>query len=436
MWGHVFEPATGTVVYTITLTVKAGQKWRAHTSAKPAAHLVADVVRVDPTDPTNGTNRNTYVCATNHTPTNFTTDLAAGRWTLVQTGEVSDSTTRTVTVTAALSDTWAGGKYYVSNDGNYANAPSGFTTQTTLPSLSVANRLVLVNYGNGGNYGSVAVGASRVYVMKDPTSTNKPKMGRMTMGGTGSVVARTDANLGAQHVSGQVDCMYYQNDVIHTDPGSCVLYFDPAVNDPFTNMVRPWFVENIAGDTVNPIAGIYGAGLQPMILGNEAGWLPPYGTFGSETASQGQQHSCRIFVWQELVIGHNWLKGGSTDGIRLALKLPSQGFTEWPTTSASSYASEYAVIANNRFGNSVDNNDWQVDVGPQNDTHAEGIGYVILENNECVNGSKTSTNLLVTGKHITTRGNYVSNAGTLVISTDLANSGGIPSDWRGPYHGA
>jgi hypothetical protein len=410
---HVFD--NGTQVHTVTLTVKVGLPWRTNTNASPTQYIVDDLVRQ---------NGNTYFCAVAHTPGVFATDLATGKWTLLQVGEISSSTTQNITVQSHLDATWAGGKYYVSSSGNFARAPSGWITQTIVPSVTVNNRVIWLR-GDGDSYAGFDVQGTNIKVYGDPGNTTAPNIGRLRIGGTKSSVSRVNGSTGGQIVDGAVDCMYYNNTLSHTDPSSIVLYFEQVGSDTFQTIVRPWFVGNDCVDQPNSIAGIYGAGFQPVIMGNTAGWIPPYGA--------DQQHSCRVYSWWELIVAHNWLKGGSTDGIRHALKLPSQGFVEWPTTSPNAYASEYCVVANNTFGNTQDNDDWNVDIGPQNDTHAEGIGYAIMENNTFINGTKTSTNILYTGKFMCMRGNTVSNAATLTYSMNAASQSGIPQNWRGPY---
>src|ERR1700740_2714929 len=308
---HVFD--SGTKTHNVTLTVKVGLPWGTATTQVPRTYLVDDFVRQG---------GNTYRCLVGHDPGVFATDLGAGKWVLYQTGEISNSTSMSITATDAGSYAWTN-KVYVSPSANYTNAPGGYTTQTTLPSLSTNNTRVLLR-GNE-SYGNIALNGTYCQVAWDGFGGIAPNVVTMTMGGTNSSIIGMNATKGAQLLAGQTDCMYYNNTVTHSDVGAIVMYFDPAVNDPYTNMVRPWYVGNNCPDTTQPTYGAYGAGLQPVFMGNTAGWNSPFGA--------DQEHSCRIFEGWQGFIAHNWWKGGSTDGIRLSLKIHALGFCEWTALS-------------------------------------------------------------------------------------------------------
>jgi hypothetical protein len=71
------------------------------------------------------------------------------------------------------------------------------------------------------------------------------------------------------------------------------------------------------------------------------------------------------------VIAHNALRGRSSDGVRVALKLHSGGLDEYNDNYALSrngWATRQVVIANNRLGDSDDNNSFIGGASPENNT--------------------------------------------------------------------
>jgi hypothetical protein len=129
------------------------------------------------------------------------------------------------------------------------------------------------------------------------------------------------------------------------------------------------------------------------------------------------------------------MRGISSDGIRHSLKLHSMGLNPYAdgfiddTSGTGGWASSQIVIANNVFGNAADNNAWTTIVAPQNDTVAEGLEKVILENNRYVRGPNTLNDLVIAGRNITYRTNALPTGASIIVGTD---NGVLPSTWTGP----
>ena len=153
---------------------------------------------------------------------------------------------------------------------------------------------------------------------------------------------------------------------------------------------------------------------------------------------KAQMHSARFSALDRGFLGHNEFQGISADGIRHSLKLHSNGLNPYAdgsindTSGQGGWASGRNVIANNLFGNALDNNDWTVAVSPQNDQYAEGIEKTIVENNRFVQGTKTSTDLILAGRNLIWRGNSRVGASG-AIRESQAHDGALPADWKGPY---
>ncbi|HEY9096281.1 MAG TPA: hypothetical protein VIN35_11090, partial [Hydrogenophaga sp.] len=162
-------------------------------------------------------------------------------------------------------------------------------------------------------------------------------------------------------------------------------------------------VENqVHGSTANPMMNMAGEGSRFVILGNDMG--------------TAKQHTVRIWGMHKGFIAHNALRGRSSDGIRVALKVHSGGLGEYNDNYAISrgaWASRQIVIANNRLGDSSDNNSFTGGASPQNNTDSsrEGLEDVILENNVFVRGPKTNTEFILMGRRMTSRGNVRADGG-------------------------
>ncbi|MEZ5702014.1 MAG: hypothetical protein R3E42_08715 [Burkholderiaceae bacterium] len=117
-----------------------------------------------------------------------------------------------------------------------------------------------------------------------------------------------------------------------------------------------------------------GEGSRFVILGNDMG--------------TAKQHTVRIWGMHKGFIAHNALRGRSSDGIRVALKVHSGGLGDYSddyAVSGSTWASRQIVIANNRLGDPSDNNSFTGGASPQNNTDSsrEGLEDVIREQRVC-----------------------------------------------------
>ena len=349
-----------------------------------------------------------------------------------------------VAVTVTVADpnlTFAGTKTVcVSPAKDYTGCPSGASQVTAYPALPWSGKRVLLHAGESFGAISLLDGNSNVQVGSYGTGP-KPIVASVGIGNWRPTTPAfpTDITVMDLDVSNQIAqslgqrVLVMRNDV-HLTPNSGGIPLSMGLADywyrgdphrtvaqsAFYNAREIFFVANnaLGTNTATGIAGFSGDGSRVAMLGNRFG--------------KYQQHSVRIGALYKGVLAHNEFQGISADGSRHALKLHSQGPTMtysdgWinDTSGRNGWISEQIVIANNVFGNAADNNAWTVEISAQNDTVEECIRDVIVENNKFIRGSKTSTDLVLTGKNITVRGNGA-------IRTGHVN-GVIPTSCLGPY---
>ena len=185
-------------------------------------------------------------------------------------------------------------------------------------------------------------------------------------------------------------------------------------------------VENqVRGSTSNPMMNMAGEGSRFVVMGNDMG--------------TAQQHTVRIWGMYKGFIAHNALRGRSSDGIRVALKVHSGGLGDYNDNYAISrdtWASRQIVIANNRLGDTSDNNSFTGGASPQNNTDSsrEGLEDVVLENNVFVRGPNTNTEFILMGRRMTSRGNTRADGGVPNINQYSNSYQLLPSDWVGPFY--
>jgi hypothetical protein len=185
-------------------------------------------------------------------------------------------------------------------------------------------------------------------------------------------------------------------------------------------------VENrVRGSAANPMMNMAGEGSRFVILGNDMG--------------TAKQHTVRIWGMHKGFIAHNALRGRSSDGIRVALKVHSGGLGDYNddyAISGSTWASRQIVIANNRLGDASDNNSFTGGASPQNNTDSsrEGLEDVILENNVFVRGPKTNTEFILMGRRMTSRGNLRADGGKPNINQFDNSYRLLPPEWVGPFY--
>lgn len=147
---HIYDDADGTTAgdKTVTLTVYGGHPWQAGGQSRMQT-IVYDVGAAVWVDPAGGTNYNTYICATSHSPSSsFSTDLAAGKWTLLQTGRIASAPVQKTFTCKAYS---AANTLVVNPTGTDDGTVPGATYRSTMPNAATANgKLTLVKRGMTG----------------------------------------------------------------------------------------------------------------------------------------------------------------------------------------------------------------------------------------------------------------------------------------------
>ncbi|MEZ5707607.1 MAG: PKD domain-containing protein [Burkholderiaceae bacterium] len=194
-------------------------------------------------------------------------------------------------------------------------------------------------------------------------------------------------------------------------------YFQPRELFVVENQVR--------GSLSNPMMNMAGEGSRFVVMGNDMG--------------TAQQHTVRIWGMYKGFIAHNALHGRSSDGIRVALKVHSGGLGDYNDNYAISrdtWASRQIVIANNRLGDTSDNNSFIGGASPQNNTDSsrEGLEDVVLENNVFVRGPNTNTEFILMGRRMTSRGNTRADGGVPNINQFSNSYQLLPADWVGPFY--
>jgi hypothetical protein len=185
-------------------------------------------------------------------------------------------------------------------------------------------------------------------------------------------------------------------------------------------------VENqLRGSTTNPHINMVAIGSQFVIMGNDMG--------------TAQQHTLRLYNMNKGFIAHNALRGRSSDGIRHALKIHSGGLGAYDDNygiSGSTWASRQIVIANNRLGDSTDNNSFTGGAAPQNNgpDSREGLEDVVLENNVFHRGPNTNTEFILMGRRMSSRGNTRADGGVPNINQFGNSYQLLPADWVGPFY--
>jgi len=350
-----------------------------------------------------------------------------------------------VAVTITVADpnvVYAGAKTIcVSAAKDYAGCPTGAAQQTAMPNGTGWNgKRVLLRAGEKFGDISVLDGNASVQIGAYGVGA-KPVVASVGIGNWQPQTAAfpTDITVMDLNVSNQISqslgsrVLVLRNDV-HLTPNSGGIALtmgeldywyrgDPnrkVAQSAFYNAHEIFFVENnaLGADTKTGMAGFWGDGSRIALLGNRFG--------------RYQQHSARFSALHKSVLAHNEFQGISADGMRVALKLHSMGDTRtytdgWinDTSGRGGWLSEQIVIANNVFGNPADNNVWTVAIGPQNATVEECVRDVIVENNKFLRGPKTATDLVMTGKSFTLRGN-----GAITTGND---NGVLPKECLGPY---
>jgi hypothetical protein len=73
-----------------------------------------------------------------------------------------------------------------------------------------------------------------------------------------------------------------------------------------------------------------------------------------------------------------------------------------------------------------------VAICPQNDTSAEGVTNVLIQNNAFIRNSHTVQDLTLAGKQLTYRNNTVKSGGS--FWEGIGHDAALPTSWKGPYY--
>lgn len=318
---------------------------------------------------------------------------------------------------------------------------------TALPSAATFNgRRVLLRRGE--TFGSISIqhGSENVQVGAFGTGA-KPRVSSVTVGSmrpTSSAFPRDISIMdltilnGFEQVVTMSRLLLYRNTfeaptgefrVAQINLASALAYvvqnFTLAANQ-YSQPKEIFVVENqLRGSTSNPLMNMVGEGSRFVILGNDMG--------------TAQQHTVRLYAMHKGYIAHNALRGRSSDGIRVALKIHSGGLGNYDDNyaiSGSSWASRQIVIANNRLGDSTDNNSFTGGTSPQNNgpDSREGLEDVVLENNVFHRGPNTNTEFILMGRRMTSRGNTRADGGAPNINQYNNSYQLLPAEWVGPFY--
>jgi len=231
--------------------------------------------------------------------------------------------------------------------------------------------------------------------------------------------------------------LFYKNDLSGDagfrfgDLGGWGLY-DPYRSVPTSQFYNPtelFFVENTStGNTTTNGGNAFGWGARMAWMGND---------FGVTT-----YHNLRVTQSYKSFYGHNRLRGISSTGGYHAFKLHGcaqtsncldKTYNDSMVASSGGWPSQYNVVANNEFSSAQDNNGWVTMFGPENDTYAEGVLDMVVENNRYVHPQSWQTDLLMTGRNFTYRGNARVD-GSAPSYLFNQHGGGLPTNWKGPYY--
>ncbi|MCO5978892.1 hypothetical protein, partial [Ideonella oryzae] len=137
---------------------------------------------------------------------------------------------------------------------------------------------------------------------------------------------------------------------------------------------------------------------------------------------------------RKAIVAHNQLRGINPSGTYHSLKLHSGGLTTYTDAyKDDAWYSEQVVVANNLFGDPSDTNQWTVAICPQNDTSAEGVTNVLIQNNTFIRNSHTSLDLALGGRDFVIAGNRVLGGhGRAPLWVAPAHTGALPLAWRPP----
>ncbi|MFP8833719.1 PKD domain-containing protein [Hydrogenophaga sp. XSHU_21] len=335
----------------------------------------------------------------------------------------------------------------VSTAANFTGCPAGASQIAMLPNAaSYSDRRVLLRRGE--TFGNIEIphGSQNVQVGAFGAGA-KPRVNNVLVGALGPTTPAfpRDISIMDLNVLGHFEqfvtmsrLLLYRNTfdaptgetrVAQINIASALAYIVPRSSMPASQFIQPreiFVVENQArATTSNPIVNMVGEGSRFVILGNDMG--------------TAQQHTVRMYAMHKGYVAHNALRGRSSDGIRVALKIHSGGLGDYSdnyAVSGNTWASRQIVIANNRLGDAADNNSFTGGASPQNNgpNSREGLEDVVLENNVFHRGPNTNTEFILMGRRMTSRGNTRADGGLPNINQYQNSYQLLPAEWVGPFY--
>ncbi|WP_256861514.1 PKD domain-containing protein [Hydrogenophaga sp. H7] len=362
------------------------------------------------------------------------------------TGRYSD---RTVTIEVQDPNTVFAGTQTicVSAVANFAGCPAGASQMTAMPSsASFNNRRVLLRRGETFSSIGIPHGSQNVQIGAFGTGA-KPRISSVEVGALGPTssafprdITIMDLNFlqrFEQYVT-MSRLLLYRNTfdaptgefvAAQINLASALAYIVQNHTLAPSQYIQPrelFIVENqLRGSTANPHMNMAGEGSRFVIMGNDMG--------------TAQQHTVRLWGMYKGFIAHNALRGRSSDGIRVALKVHSGGLGEYNDNyaiSGSTWASRQIVIANNRLGDATDNNSFTGGTSPENNgpDSRQGLEDVVLENNVFHRGPNTNTEFILMGRRMSSRGNTRADGGVPNINQYGNSYQLLPAEWVGPFY--
>lgn len=343
-----------------------------------------------------------------------------------------------VTITVTDPDTVYAGTntVYISPSGNYAGAPAGAETRTTMPTIASGKRYML---RRGESHGALNIPHGTVGTQVVAAGSGaKPAVSSIQIG---TVAQPPDASFPRDITISDLACsgeinqssaasrvLLHNIDQTGTSTitlGSALGYYaDPSRYGPTMPNLREMFVVGCYSRGNTTDFGFTGDMIQSAMLGCD------FMTAG--------QHTARVWGAHQAVISHNALRGVSAGGGRHALKMHSSGTDTFVLGSTvgdtSTWATRYVVVYKNLFSDATDNNSFSAVFGPQNAESAEPLEDVIAEANVFARGSAFVSDLQMSGRRMTYIGNtLLVGGGAADVTAPGLHSGGLPVDWRGPY---
>ena len=410
---HVYE-TTGSK--TVTLVVTLGNPWQSSSASSTMDYTVGTLV-------TNG--GNTYLCTSAHTPGSFSTDLGAGKWTLVSTGLNQAQTTYSFTIT----DITAANTICVNGTGtNDLLGPTGCTYVAGMPNAATitGKKLLLRAGADRGNLPTLT-GTQSCIIGKYGSGTN-PVIGTyclMQHNGTGYVAI---------------------SDVTVNGSGNGTVDFTGVFNFNCANLLLLRGKGNTSQTDSTCVVGttsgsedwasFHHIALVDCDLGATNNTLTQYAVFGTcrFLAVQGcvtynaGNHDFRFPGVHSFVISHNTLPGLLAGSGVDVLKLHSMGVNIYPAGSSGTWATDQGVVSWNTIGDAACPSQWYYSPCPENSTAQEGVQNVICEYNTFISGPNAVAHIANGGKNLISRYNNCSN-GNLLVGT-----GHVPATgFNGPY---